>query len=207
MKFIHPNIIFLDTNLDLSAQYLTNKHLDNCIKSCNDVLLSSLFYMIGIRSKKFHKFYFSGDKRKESMDKWFPTYPLKSGPAFIKYNSQEARWCRKCKNHYDYILRYFESLLNEYAYRFHNDHKLYEMLDFFKMIMYEISVKYGIRVVYIRDLKITLPWKSLPVRYRKKNIIEGYRAYYVHQIFDPIGDYMGSSRNVPEFFKLDNDIA
>ena len=75
------------------------------------------------------------------------------------------------------------------------------------MIMYEISVKYGIRVVYIKDLKIILPWKSLPVKYRKKNIIEGYRAYYVHQVFDPIGDYMGSSRNVPEFFKLDNDIA
>ena len=206
MKFVQPLIFFLDEDLKKSSQMLTNKYLDMNIKNCCQVLVCSLLYIVGIRNKRACKYYFSKENKKESLHKFFPTWPLKEAPKFIKYNSQEAKWCRKCKNHYDVILKYFEELLNEYSFRFNHDHNLYEMFDFLSMEQFHISINLGIPVVFIKDLKIILPWKNLPLKYRKRNIIEGYKAYYKSILIDPFFEYENSKRSIPEYLFEGNEI-
>lgn len=206
MKFIHPLIYFLDEDLQKSAQMLTNKYLDYNIKNCCQVLVCSLLYIVGIRNKRVCQYYFSKERKRDSLDKYFPTWPLKEPPKFVKYNSQESRWCRKCKNHYDVILNYLEELFNEYNFRYRKDHSLYDMLDFLKMEQYHINIRMGIKVIYIEDLKIVLPWKNLPLKYRKHNIIEGYKEYYKSIIIDPFVEYSYSQRSIPEFLFKGNDI-
>lgn len=41
--------------------------------------------------------------------------------------------------------------------------------------------------------------KNLPPKYRKKNIVEGYRLWYSDQIYDPIEKYADVKRDIPEF--------
>ena len=54
--------------------------------------------------------------------------------------------------------------------------------------------------------KIVLEWKSIPTRYRKKDIIEGYRSLFLSKIENPFETYAMSKRDVPTFvmdkFKL-----
>lgn len=169
-------------------------------------MVCSLLYMVGIRNKKACKYYFCKERKYESLQNYFPQWPMKESPKFVKYNSQESKWCRKCKNHYDVILLYFEKLLDEYAFRFGKDHVLYEMLDFLKMEQYFISLRFGIKVIHINDLKIVLPWKSLPLKFRKKDIIEGYKQYYKSIIIDPLFEYEYSKRDIPEYLLEGNEI-
>ena len=164
-------------------------------------LICTRFYFIGLRNKKFYKYYFDKERKEETMERFFPLWPLKQSPKFMQYTSKESKWTRKCKEHYDYIKQYLDILLEEYLYRFDKEHGLAKFSEWLDFDAPKLNIPIG------NISKIILPWKVLDIKYRRKNIIEGYRAYYVHQVFDPIGDYMGSSRNVPEFFKLDNDIA
>jgi len=199
MRFFHPLILFLDEKPEISASYLSERFLSSNIKNTCQVLVCSILYSLGIRNKKACKYYFSKENKRESIMKFFPDWPMKDSPKFTSYNSAESKWCRKCKNHYDIVLAHFEAALNEYSFRHGKDHELYEMLDFLKMCPYDISVRLGYRVIYIKDLKIVLPWKNLPLKYRKKDIIEGYRQYYSSQIFNPYKEYAMTKRDIPDF--------
>lgn len=201
---IHPIILFLDEDFSKSAQYLTNKYLFANIKNCCQVLICAIFYNVGIRSKRIYKYYFSKERKTESLKKFFPNWPLKNIPNFVYYNSQEAKWCRKCQNHFDVILKYFEKLLDEYLYRFGHEHYFREILEFMQIAPMEYTLKFGIRILYIDNLKIVLPWKNLPVKYRKRDIIDGYRSYYNSQILNPISDFEKTKRDVPDFVVKNN---
>jgi hypothetical protein len=207
MRFIHPIILFLDEDLQKSAQFLTNRFLSLNIKNCCQVLVCSLLYNVGIRSKRFCDYYFCNDRKEESIRKFFPTWPLKKPPSFVSYNSQEAKWCRKCQNHFEVILNYFEFLLDEYGFRYGHDHELYDMLYFMKIAPMDCSIRTGVRLVYVQNLKIVLPWKNLPIRFRKRDIIEGYRNYYCTQIVDPMLDYENSKRDIPDFILKNRILA
>jgi hypothetical protein len=103
-------------------------------------------------------------------------------------------------------VNYFEYLLNEYSYRFGKEHELYDMLDFLKMELFHITIRFGYNIPYIENLKIILPWKSLPIKFRRKNIIDGYKQYYKHIIIDPLFEYSYSKRDIPEFLFEGNNI-
>ena len=64
----------------------------------------------------------------------------------------------------------------------------------------------GIRIQYANLKKIVIPWKNLPLQYRKKNIIEGYRRYYRSVIHDPMTAYFGSKCNIPKWLMNDNNV-
>lgn len=197
MKFSHPLIFFLDDDLMVSAKNLSDKFLDYNIKNASQILVCSLLYMVGIRNKKICKYYFCKERKTDSLMKFFPNWPLDEAPKFVKYNSEESKWCRKCKNHYDIILKYLGFMMEEFSRRFGKEHELYELYDFLRMAPYEISIRTGIKVIYIQNLKIILPWKNLPLKFRKKNIIEGYRIYYKSLIFDPYFEYESSNTDIP----------
>lgn len=78
-------------------------------------------------------------------------------------------------------------------YRFGKDHELYDLLDFYKTMAFNTKIpKANIR-------KIVLPYKNLPIRFRKRNLVEGYRKYYRSIMTDPMTEYVKTKRDVPSF--------
>ena len=196
-------IWFLDNDINQSAQYLTNKTLLSSIDGCFHALSCARLYYIGIRSKTFYKHFFSKDNAAETKDRFFPLWPLKQNPSMMTYNSHTSKWCRKCKEHYDYVKRYLETLLLEYEFRFNKQHGLakyveWEDIDAPKLIIPNANIT-----------NITLPWKCLDPKWRRKNIIDGYRLKFMNSFEDDdvYKAYACSKRDIPEFvvkyFKLD----
>jgi hypothetical protein len=194
----------LDEDLDKSARCLTNPHLEHGIPNAIQVLMCSVFYMTGIRNKTIYKHYVCKERWDETRFRYFPRYPLKSMPKFSYYNSQEARWCRKCADHYRLVSDYLGAMLEEHAFRFGDEHPMWEMHDFLRALPMELSVRRGLLMPRLKDkARLQLPWKNLPIKYRKKNIIAGYRAYYRHIIdrdmLGPHAAFVGTKRDVPDF--------
>lgn len=200
MKFIVPIILFLDEDHQKSAQYLTNFHLEYGIKNSIQVLLCSIYYMVGFRNKTIFKHYVSKDRWDETRFQYFPQYPLKSMPKFSYYNSYESKWCRMCKNHYRYLSDYLGCMLEEYYFRYNSEHNLAEMYDFLRTLPYELAARRGLKLVSLKDsTKLQLPWKNLPIKFRKKDIIAGYRAYYKSIIPSALDAFIGTKRDIPDF--------
>lgn len=190
-------IWFLDDDLCMSAQYLSNKYLNATINGCFNALVSSRMYYIGIRSVKFYKYYFSKERVFETTDKFFPSWPLPYAPKFKSYDTKTTKWCRMCKEHYDYVKQYLTYCLGEYEYRFGKQHQLDKFLEWDQFDAPTIPIKNA------NLKKLVLPWKCLNPKYRKKDIVEGYRLQYKHLIKDPFGEYSTTRRDIPSWL-LDN---
>ena len=191
-------IWFLDEDLDKSAQALANKQLNSTINGCIQAMVNTRLWCAGIRSIKFYKHYFSKDLEFETLDRLFPCWPLQQLPRFLKYSSVESKWTRKCKNHYDYVKMYLNSLINEFEYRFKKECDRSQFLEWENVDAPEIKLK------EIKLSKIVLPWKNINIKYRSKDIIQAYRKQYKHIIGHPIAAYSNVSRNIPEWLIDDN---
>lgn len=196
-KFKDSNIQiwFLDFNLHKSAEYLTTPALDKTINGVVNALLCAIFYSSGIRNKKAYDYYFKGEKQQYIMETIFPDWPFKSKPGFKYFTSRTSKWVRQCKEHFIYIQDYLDILLDEYVYRQCREHKLYKFANWLS----ENNISDKIPAANIKN--IILPWKSLKKKFRRKNIIEGYRLQFMDTFCyeDPIGAYGTSRRDVPEF--------
>lgn len=187
-------IWFLDDDLAKSAQMLSNKHLNKTIDGCYKALVSVYFYAYGIRSKKFYKHYFSKDLKRESLDSLFPCWPLKQLPSYAAYNTRTSKWCRKCKEHMDYVTAYMEALCSEYEYRTGKVHGLAKFLEWMLVDAPKIKVPIG------NLKKIVLEWKVLAPKNRRKCILEGYRLQYKHVLQNDgikVSDF--TKRDIPEW--------
>lgn len=191
--------MFLSQDPSEAARFLNNPFLLENVKQSCQVLVCVLLYLSGIRSKKVHKFLFSKERKEETLRKFFPGWPLGSSPQFTLYNSPEARWARTCKNHYDYLVSFLEACLEEHSFRFGREHPLSELLGFFRMALYEMAFRNLVSLPDVKGLKIVLPRKNLPPDCRRKDVVEGYRKWYRKRIGDPISEYVGTKRDVPEF--------
>ena len=169
-------------------------------------LIAARFYFIGIRSKKIYDYMFDDAHREMTLETHFPMWPLQQKPGFLQYTSKESKWTRKCKEHYDYVKQYFNILLDEYLYRFkkeHGLHKLAEWLDF-------DAPKLAIPVANMS--KIVVPWKNIDIRWRRKNIINGYRLQFMNTLEGkPEEVFMKTRRDIPDFvikhFSLDQNLV
>jgi hypothetical protein len=117
-------IWFLDKDLQKSAESMTDKALLRSIDGCIGALLSTYFYMIGIRSKKFYDYFFAKDHMQETMDRFFPNWPSNRKPSYAAYSRKESKWCRMCLENYNYVKDYLVVLLEEAAYRDGQEHGL-----------------------------------------------------------------------------------
>lgn len=196
-------IWFLDADLQKSAEYMTNKALVASADGCFHALVSARLYFIGIRTKTFYKHYFSKDMWPETKDRFFPLWPLKNKPTFMSYTSKASKWCRMCLEHYEYVKKYLDALLSEYEFRFGKQHGLTKFLEWEEVDAPKLSIPNG------NIKKICLPWKCLDPRWRRKDIIEGYRLQFMSSFEDDdaFKAYNGSRRDMPDFvvkhFKLD----
>lgn len=195
-----PLLIFLDEDLRKSSQFLTNFHLEHGIRNAIQVLMCSAFYLVGIRNKTMFRHYVCKKRWDDTKFRNFPQYPLDSMPKFSYYNSQESRWCRKCSDHYRLISDYLGFMLDEHWFRYGHEHRLCEMHGFLRTFPMETFVRHGYSMPSLKDKsKLQLPWKNLPVMFRKKDIISGYRKYYRSIIASPLDAFIGTKRDVPEF--------
>lgn len=173
---------------------LSNKHLNKTIDGCYKALVSAYFYAYGIRSKKFCKHYFSKELKQETLDRFFPCWPLKQLPSYAAYNTRTSKWCRKCKEHMDYVTAYMEALCSEYEYRTGKVHGLAKFLEWMLVDAPKIKVPIG------NLKKIVLEWKVLNPKYRRKVILEGYRLQYKHVLQNDgikVSDF--TKRDIPEW--------
>lgn len=195
-------IWFLDDDLHKSAQYQTNSSLTKSISGCMQSLINVLFYFSGIRTHKIYKHLFAYEIRKESMEKYFPLWPLQQKPFFRQYLSRESKWCRKCLEHVEYTKTYMSLLLDEYEYRFNRQHKLTTFLDWYEHDAPQFSIpKANID-------KVTIPWKNLDPRFRRKDLVRGYQLMFMSKFTKhPIDEFARTKRDMPEFvvehFKFD----
>lgn len=74
-----------------------------------------------------------------------------------------------CREHARYVLSYMSALLDEYQYRRSRQHPLNGFADWAEAVDLPSVLKAS------GQANIVLPWKSLKTRFRRKDIIEGYR--------------------------------
>lgn len=185
---------FLDADLHKSAQLLSDKMLVKTMYGCMQALVASYFYFIGIRSNTFYKHYFDKSHKKETLEKFFPMWPLKKTPSFNQYSSKISKWCRKCKEHFDYLTQYLSILNEEYEYRMQKQHETYRFVEWLQVDALQLKIPYA------HLSKIVIEWKSLNPRYRSKDIIAGYRKQYksVLSNYDiKVDDF--TRRDIPEW--------
>ena len=187
-------IWFLDNDLYKSATYLTNKTLVKSISGCMQALISARFYFIGIRNKKYYNYYFDKVRKEDTFNQHFPLWPLKQKPSFMQYTSKESKWTRKCKEHYDYIKKYFDILLDEYLYRFNKEHGLAKLSEWLELDAPDIKIPLA------NISKIVLPWKVINIKYRRKDILESYRLQFMNTLeCKPEQAFMKTKRDIPDF--------
>jgi len=178
----------------LSAQYHTNKLLNKSINGCFQAICAAYFYFYGIRNKKFYKYYFDKEHKHTTMDRFFPCWPLKIWPKFQSFGTRQSKWTRKCKEHFDYVKNYMNILLDEYEYRTGKEHGLGKFLEWVDIDAPKITIPEG------KLKSITLEWKTLNPRFRRKDIIEGYKLQYKHYLSNSGIDMQDfSKRDVPEW--------
>ena len=160
-------------------------------------------YFIGIRSKKFYNYYFSKENCQNTKDQFFQNWPLQKNPSFKCYSSIISKWCRKCFEHYNYVEQCLEAFLDEYQFRFGKPHGLNKFLE------WQQSFETKLDIPKANISKIILPWKALKTKWRRTNIVDGFRLQFMNsfQKDDPFSEYESSKRDIPpfvvEYFKLD----
>ena len=189
------HIWFLDADLQKSASFLTKKTLIKSIDGCIGSIISTYFYFIGIRSKKFYDYYFSKERENETLERFFPNWPLDKKPSFSAYGYKESKWCRQCHENYDYIISYLANLFLEYEYRNYHQHLNAKILDWLSFDMPQFDFP------YVGIDNVVLPWKALDVKYRLPNILNGYRKKFIDSFEedDPFKEYSGVPRDIPDF--------
>ena len=74
-----------------------------------------------------------------------------------------------CKEHYDYVKEYLRALLDEYQIRFNKEHGLS------KFIAWLDEDAPSLNIASANISSISIPWKCLNPRWRRKNLVDGYR--------------------------------
>ena len=190
------HVWFLDNDLQLSAQMMTDKCLNSTINGCIGCITSTCMYMAGIRSKKFYSHFFSKENAQNTLNGIFKDWPLSKNPSFSSYSWQESKWCRMCRENYDFTVEYLSTLLDEYIWRYSRSHHANSMPYWAKTT--EITAN----LPFLKLDDIVLPWKSVDPRFRTEDIISGYRKMYcATQIDDgdPFAAYSRCKRDIPDF--------
>ena len=188
-------IWFLDDDLVESAKALPEKELVKSIDGCIGALMSTVFYFIGIRSKKTYDYLFAKEREVETMAAKFKNWPLSKRPSFASYNRRESKWCRSCYENFCYCLEYLNVLQDEYAFRHGSTHPSYA---FNGWLAFD-APKFEFPSAGISQ--VVLPWKVLEPKFRRVDIISGYRLKFLDSIEDgdPFKAYGNCARDIPEF--------
>lgn len=168
--------------------------LDKSIEGCFCALSCAILYFSGIRNKKAHKYMFSRERKAETLDRLFAGWPFVSPPQMKYWTSRACRWTRSCGEYFRYVKAYFDILLTEYESRRGRRHRRAPVSEWIDCCMQVKVPDAGVKTV-------VLPWKSLKQRFRRRDVIEGYRLQYDDTFVqgDPVQAYMTTDRDIPDF--------
>lgn len=207
-KSLIPFVWILDNNLNYSVQYLPNKYLISTIQHLISCLISTRYYYYGIRTPAIFKYKFSKEHKEETISDLFPN----ENPndiigmhkfSFSNYANKTAKWSRKCREHYQTFVNYLGVCITEEYFRFGKLKKSHEIgIILTKNDGFENKIPLG------NLSNIIFEWKCLPVKYRCKDVVEGYKKLFLSKIENPFEEYAMSKRDIPDFvmekFKLEN---
>lgn len=77
-------------------------------------------------------------------------------------------WVRKSISNYKFLVEIGLSLCEEYSFRYDKKHKTSDVIDWCHSNLPKIN-----------DIGVTLPPRAMPEIYKKGNVIESYRSYYI----------------------------
>lgn len=133
------NVFYLDTDPVLAAQYQCDKHVVKMILETAQLLCSAKIL--------------AGQKA-----------PYK----LTHKNHPSAIWTRQAKGNYEWLLRHFQALCEEYTARYGRVHASQAHLSCLKEIP---NLPEG----------FTEPPQAMPDEYKRQNAVDAYRAYYHHK--------------------------
>ena len=203
-----PFVWILDEDLSRSAKFLPNKMLELNIRHLMSCLFLARCYFLGIRTQAIFKWKFSKDNIEDTLSDMFPLenpISMKSMGkfSFSSYSNRTAKWCRKCKEHYMVFKNYLRECLAEEEFRFGKIRKSHA----FGEILVDSNDGFEDKIPLGNLSKVVYEWKSIPVKFRCKDILEGYRKLFLSKVEDPFEEYAMTKRDIPDFvmkrFKLD----
>lgn len=196
MKYRQSNVLiwFLDEDFQKSAEYLTDPALEKTIDGCFCALSCAILYFAGVRTKKVYEHLFSRERRAETVDRLFAGWPFVAPPQMKYWTNRAAKWTRMCREHFDRVKSYFDALLSEYEYRRGRRHRRAALSEWIRSDM-------AVKIPAAGVKSAGLPWKNLKTKYRRRDVVEGYRLQYddTFVLGDPLQAYMTTPRDVPEF--------
>ena len=147
-----------------------------------------------MRTKKAYGYLFSKERKAETVDRLFAGWPFATPPQMKYWTNRAAKWTRMCREHFDYVKAYFDVLLSEYEYRKGRRHRRAALSEW-------IDGDMAVKIPAANIESVSIPWKNLKTKYRRRDVIEGYRLQYDDSFVfgDPVQAYMTSPRDVPEF--------
>lgn len=163
------NIFYLDSNIQLCAQYHTDKHVVKMILEYAQLLSTAHRVLDG---KEYIELSDSGRKQKvyKLLDGTYDYHLYKA----THINHPSAKWVRHSKGNYAFLFQLWINLLNEYTYRYGNVHKSSRLLDLLSYIPNKID----------DTTEFSPPWRAMPDEYKidkseQDYTVKSYRAYYI----------------------------
>lgn len=138
------NIFVLDENPALAAQYLCDKHVIKMVLESAQ-LLCSVFY---------------------TNSNIIPPYRL------THVNHPCAKWARYSKDNFEWLLKHFHGLLEEYKKRYNKTHKCQQIFGWIVNNRQYLSFKN----VGLSDFVL-----AMPEQYKVNNAVDSYRKYYINE--------------------------
>ena len=129
------------------------------------------------------------------MGRFFSNWPMKKKPSFSSYGWKESKWCRACHENYDCCISCLSALVDESAWRMSLDHSHQAFLEWLQNDAPQLDFPYA----GIDD--VTFPWKVIDPKFRRADIVQGYRLQFISTFED--GDmfkaYGSCKRDIPAF--------
>lgn len=181
------NIFYLDSDIELCAQYHTDKHVVKMILEYAQLLSTAHRVLDGKETIELSS---SGRKQKVyKLSDWRDKELYKT----THINHPSAKWVRHSIYNYDFLFRLWANLLNEYTYRYGKAHKSSRLFDLLLYVPFSIN----------KTNKFSPPWRAMPDEYKlDKSIpnytVESYRAYYIGKKSHM---FKWKNRNTPDWVK------
>lgn len=189
-----PLVWVVDQDLKTSAQSLAKPYLERSISNMCAALLAARIYAIkGVRTKRILDYWMEDDRKFNFLEDIASGLSTVNFKIVLNFGNKVIKWTRKCQENYQYFKDYLALCLEEWDARGYAEHPRQDLADTL------LSVPNPRRLPYSHK-PVVLEWKTLPPKYRQKDVIAGIRNYYCSKIEDPMAAYADCPRGIPSFF-------
>jgi hypothetical protein len=158
------------------------------------LLGARMHVLTGVHNKKMFDYWVAPARYAEFMEKVAPGLSSVKFKARVAFNNRVLKWTRKCRENYVYFRDYLMVCIEEWNIRGYGAHELEDLADTLASAAVPERLPSSNRPV-------VLEWKTIPPKFRQKDIVMAYRRYYCARVADPEAEYASNPRGVPAFFR------